>query len=113
ALAIAGLAIVLPAAHGQAPAAPPPPAPSAQSPDQTPDSGGPSIDNGPIVIPRKKESQEPPPPPAPAEPTVKNPNGETFSLRVDVPVVDVDVSVILDKNHQFIPGLTKDKFLVL
>jgi VWFA-related protein len=103
----------LPAARAQAPAAPPPAAPSAQNPDQTPDSGGPAIDNGPIVIPKKKESEEPPPPPAPAEPTVKNPNGETFSLRVDVPVVDVDVSVILDKNHQFIPGLTKDKFLVL
>ena len=103
----------LPAARAQAPAAPPLAAPSAQNPDQTPDSGGPAIDNGPIVIPKKKESEEPPPPPAPAEPTVKNPNGETFSLRVDVPVVDVDVSVILDKNHQFIPGLTKDKFLVL
>jgi VWFA-related protein len=103
----------LPAARAQAPAAPPPAAPSAQNPDQTPDSGGPAIDNGPIVIPKKKESEEPPPPPAPAEPTVKNPNGETFSLRVDVPVVDVDVSVILDKNHQFVPGLTKGKFLVL
>jgi VWFA-related protein len=99
----------LPAAHAQAPATPPPAAPSAQSPD----SGGPSIDNGPIVIPKKKESEEPPPPPAPAEPTVKNPNGETFSLRVDVPLVNLDVSVILDKNHQFVPGLTKDKFLVL
>jgi VWFA-related protein len=113
ALAIAGLAIVLPSAHAQAPAATPPAAPSAQSPDQTPDSGGPSIDNGPIVIPKKKESEEPPPPPAPAEPTVKNPNGETFSLRVDVPLVNLDVSVILDKNHQFVPGLTKDKFLIL
>src|ERR1039457_2731929 len=105
----------LPAARAQDPAATPPPAPSAQSPaqppDQTPDAGGPAIDNGPIVIPKKKESEEPPPPPAPAQPTVKNPNGETFSLRVDVPVVDVDVSVILDKNHQFIPGLTKDRFL--
>src|ERR1039458_3340132 len=107
----------LPAAHAQAPAAPPPAAPSAQSPaqppDQTPDAGGPSVDNGPIVIPKKKESEEPPPPPAPAEPTVKNPNGETFSLRVDVPLVNLDVSVILDKNHQFVPGLTKGKFLVL
>jgi VWFA-related protein len=105
--------VTLSAAHAQAPAAPPPAAPSAQTPDQSPDSGGPSIDNGPIIIPKKKESEEPPPPPAPAEPAVKNPNGETFSLRVDVPIVDLDVSVILDKNHQFVPGLTKDKFLVL
>ena len=103
----------LPAARAQAPAAPPLAAPSAQNPDQTADSGGPSIDNGPIVIPRKKESEEPPPPPAPTEPTVKNPNGETFSLRVDVPLVNLDVSVILDKNHQFVPGLKSGNFLVL
>jgi VWFA-related protein len=112
ALAIAGLAIVLSAAHAQAPAAPPPAAPSAQSPDQTPDSGGPAVDNGPIVIPRKKESEEPLPP-APAEPKVKNPNNETYSLRVDVPLVSLDVSVILDKNHQFVPGLKSGNFLVL
>jgi VWFA-related protein len=98
----------VPTAHAQ----PPAPAPSAQAPDQTPDSGGPSVDNGPIVIPKKKESAEPPPP-APAEPKVKNPNGETYSLRVDVPLVTLDVSVILDKNHQFVPGLKTGNFLVL
>jgi VWFA-related protein len=103
-LSVAGV----PTAHAQ----PPAPAPSAQAPDQTPDSGGPSVDNGPIVIPKKKESAEPPPP-APAEPKVKNPNGETYSLRVDVPLVTLDVSVILDKNHQFVPGLKTGNFLVL
>ena len=114
AFALAALAIAFSAAQAQsAPAAPPATPPSAQTPDQTPDSGGPALDNGPIVIPKKKESEEPPPPPAPAEPQVKNPNGETYSLRVDVPIVNVDVSVILDKNHQFVPGLTKEKFLVL
>ena len=80
---------------------------------QPPDTGGPDSDNGGIVIPKKKESDEPPPPPAPAEPKVKNPNGETFSLRVDVPIVNLDVSVILDKNHQFVPGLKPRNFLVL
>jgi len=105
AFALTALAIPLPA-RAQAPAATPPAA-------QTPDSGGPDVDNGPIVIPKKKESQEPPPPPAPAEPKVRNPNGETYSLRIDVPVVSLDVNVILDKNHQFVPGLKVPNFLVL
>ncbi|HEY4381499.1 MAG TPA: VWA domain-containing protein [Acidobacteriaceae bacterium] len=99
--------MLLPAAHAQAPAPSTPPA------TQTPDSGGPAIDNGPMVIPKKKESTEPPAPAAPAQPKVKNPGGETYSIRVDVPIVNVDVSVILDKNHQFVPGLTSNRFLVL
>ena len=98
------------AANAQAGAA----QPSAQTnqQDQT-DSGGPAVDNGPIVIPKKKESEEPPPPPAPAEPQVKNPGGQTYSLSVNVPEVHLDVSVILDKNHQFVPGLKANNFLVL
>ena len=87
------------------------PAP-AQVPDQT-DSGGPAMDNGPIVLPKKKEAEEPPPPPAPAEPTVKNPGGQTYALSVNVPEVHLDVSVILDKNHQFVPGLKANNFLVM
>lgn len=86
--------------------------PSGQSADQT-DSGGPAIDNGPIVLPRKKESEEPPPPPAPETPKVKNPNGQTYSITVNVPEVHLDVSVILDQNHQFVPGLKANNFLVL
>jgi VWFA-related protein len=105
AFALAALAAIFPAAHAQAPATPPS--------TQTPDNGGPAVDNGPIVIPRKKEPTEPPPPPAPEQPKVKNPGGATYSIRVDVPIVNVDVSVILDKNHQFVPGLTPEKFLVL
>jgi VWFA-related protein len=80
---------------------------------QTPDSGGPTVDNGPIVIPKKKQSDEPPAPAAPEQPKVKNPNGATFSIRVDVPLVNLDVSVILDKTHQFVPGLKSGNFLVL
>ena len=105
---LSALAISFPSAPAQTPATPP-----TQTPDQTSDQSGPNVDSGPIVIPKKKESDEPPPPPAPEQPKVKNPNGETYSLRIDVPVVNLDVSVILDKNHQFVPGLTKDKFLVL
>jgi VWFA-related protein len=87
--------------------------PAAQPPDQNQDQGGPAIDNGPIVIPKKKEPTEATPPPAPAQPTVKNPNGEIYSLRVDVPIVTLDVNVVLDKNHQFVPGLKTQNFLVL
>ncbi len=112
AFVLAALALATSAARAQT-ASTPPATPSAQNPNQTPDSGGPAVDNGPIVIPKKKPSNEPPPPPAPAEPKVKNPNGETYSLRVDVPIVNLDVNVILDKNHQFVPGLKAPNFLVL
>jgi VWFA-related protein len=112
ALALA-FAVTIPA-PAQAPATPPAVAPAAQAADQNSGSeAGPNSDNGTIVIPKKKEPEEPPPPPAPAEPKIKNPGGETYSLRVDVPVVNLDVSVILDKNHQFVPGLKAANFLVL
>jgi VWFA-related protein len=81
-----------------------------QPTDQTaPEAGGPGNDNGPIAIPKKAEPAPPPPPP----PTVKNPPGlDNYSLRVDVPVVNVDVNVIADKSHQFIPNLQEDNFRV-
>jgi len=107
AVILAALALTLPAAHAQAPAAADP---EAQTPP--PDSGGPNTDNGTIVLPKKKEPVDEPPP-APAEPKVRNPNNETYSLRVDVPIVNLDVSVILDKDHQFVPGLKPANFLVL
>jgi VWFA-related protein len=89
--------------------------PQQTKPDQTPDSAGPQTDNGTIILKKKKEGgEEPPPAPAaPVEPKVKNPNNETYSIRVDVPVVNVDVNVILDKTHQFVPGLKAPNFLVL
>ncbi len=114
-LLLAGLVFVTPTPAMQAqstsaaPAAQTPPA----KPDQNADEGGPQTDNGPLVIRKKPEDNEPPPPPAPAEPTVKNPNNETFSLRVDVPIVNLNVNVILDKTHQFVPGLKAGNFLVL
>lgn len=90
----------------------PTPAPPQQTtPPATTDEGGPDSDNGSIVLPKKKE--EAPPPPAPAEEKVKNPNGEVFSLRVDVPIVNLDVNVLLDKTHQFVPGLKPENFLVV
>jgi len=32
---------------------------------------------------------------------------------VDVPIVNLDVNVVLDKNHQFVPGLKAENFLVV
>jgi VWFA-related protein len=107
-LLLASFALLLPSARAQD-------APSTQAPPQqaTPDSAGPQTDNGTIILKKKKEAEEPPPPAAPAEPKVKNPNNETYSLRVDVPIVNIDVNVILDKTHQFVPGLKAPNFLVL
>jgi len=93
---------------------PAPATPPAQQPDQaTPDSGGPGADSGVIVLPKKKENTEDVPPPAPAAPKLKNPEGmPTYSLRVEVPEVTVDVGVLLEKTHQFVPGLKPGNFRV-
>lgn len=115
-LPLAALVLTMPTPMMQAqstPAAQTPPAQQQTKPDQNTDEGGPQTDNGPLVIRKKPEDNEPPPPPAPAEPTVKNPDNETFSLRVDVPIVNLNVNVILDKTHQFVPGLKAGNFLVL
>lgn len=80
--------------------------------DQTPPAaGGPTGDNGAIAIPKKAKPEAPAPLPPPAKPT--NPPGlGNLSLHVDVPVVNVDVGVILEKNHQFVPGLKEDNFRI-
>jgi len=94
---------------------PQPQSPSSSQPtDQTaPDAGGPGGDNGAIALPKKKEAPEDVPPPAPAEPKLKNPQGlENYSIRVDVPEVDVDVGVLLEKTGQFVPNLKPNNFKV-
>ncbi len=98
----------VPAMRAQQTGTPPP----AQPDQTTPDQGGPGGDNGSIALPKKKE--QPAPPPAPVEPAVKNPPElSNYSLRVDVPVVNVDVGVILEKTHQFVPNLQETNFRVL
>lgn len=86
--------------------------PNQQPGDQqaSPEAGGPGSDTGAIAIPKKGPAKtEAPPPP----PKVKNPPElNNYSLRVDVPVVNVDVNVIAEKTHQFIPNLGKDNFKV-
>lgn len=87
---------------------------SSQPTDQAaPDAGGPGGDNGAIALPKKKEAPEDVPPPAPAAPKLKNPQGlENYSIRVDVPEVDVDVGVLLEKTGQFVPNLKPTNFKV-
>jgi VWFA-related protein len=99
-------------ALSQNPAPPQQPQQPAPPTQTSPDSGGPTGDNGSIALPKKKESEEPPPP-APAEPKVKNPEGAgNYSLRIEVPEVTVDVGVILEKTHQFVPNLKPNNFKV-
>jgi VWFA-related protein len=94
------------------------PTPTPQQPQQQPDatgsdSGGPGSDSGPIVVPKKKAQPDDTPPPAPVAPKIKNPEGmPTVSLHVDVPEVTVDVGVLLEKTHQFVPGLKLTNFRV-
>ncbi|CAN5470322.1 hypothetical protein BH10ACI4_BH10ACI4_22350 [soil metagenome] len=94
-------------------------APSSQrpgSPSTDPNAdpnAGPNTDNGTIILKKKKDADAPPAPVAPPEPKVKNPNNETYSIRIDVPIVNLDVNVILDKTHQFVPGLKANNFQVL
>jgi VWFA-related protein len=92
----------------------PPQQPAQQQPDQSaPDSGGPGADNGSIALPKKKDQPEDTPPPAPAEPKFKNPEGAgNYSLKVEVPEVTVDVGVLLEKTHSFVPGLKPSNFRV-
>jgi VWFA-related protein len=112
AVAMVVLAAMVAAPFGWAQA----PSPSSQKPqpDQaSPDSGGPGADNGSIALPRKKDQPEEAPPPAPAERKVKNPEGmSNYSLRVEVPEVTVDVGVLLEKTHQFVPNLKPSNFRV-
>jgi VWFA-related protein len=75
-----------------------------------PAAGGPQGDIGPIAVPKKSPEETKP---ADKPEKVKNPEGlEDFSLRVNVPLVSLDVSV-LTKDGQFIPGLKKENFRVL
>ena len=72
-----------------------------------PEAGGPQTDVGPYAIPKKKD--EPPPPPV--EKPKKIEGMPDYSIRVDVPLVNVDVSVVT-KDGQFVNGLRKENFKV-
>ncbi|MBS1853522.1 MAG: VWA domain-containing protein [Acidobacteria bacterium] len=83
---------------------------SSQGPQQEtpPAAGGPDSSVGPYAIPKKKEEPPPPPPERPK----KIEGIPDYSIRVDVPLVNVDV-LVTTKDGQFIPGLKKDNFRIL
>ena len=96
--------------------------PAAQTPSQGPDTGkpkqdvpaeagGPTDNVGPYAIPKKKVEEAPPPPP-PVTPK-KIEDLPDYSLKVNVPLVNVDVLVTTKDNGQFIPGLRKENFRVM
>src|SRR5580658_578734 len=71
------------------------------------EAGGPTGDVGPYSIPRKNpEAPPPPPPPASAPKTEGMPD---YSIKVNVPLVNVDV-MVTTKSGQFVPGLKKENF---
>ena len=112
-LAILALLLAIPTLRAQTPQQPTTPQKPTTTPPATGTDAGPQTDNGSIILKKKKDADEPPVPDAPPEPKVKNPNNETYSLRVDVPIVNLDVNVILDKTHQFVPGLQANQFQIL
>jgi VWFA-related protein len=97
-----------------------PPAP-AQDQSQTPpaqdngkpkqdvpaEAGGPPGSVGPYAIPKKNPDEAPPPPPPPASPKAEG--LPDYSIKVNVPLVNVDVMVTM-KNGQWVQGLKKENF---
>src|ERR1700752_1036034 len=93
---------------------------TSQSTSQSPDNGkpkqdvpaeagGPTDNVGPYAIPRKKAEDAPPPPPVAPKKVEDIPD---YSLKVNVPLVNVDV-LVTTKDGQFVPGLKQENFRVL
>jgi VWFA-related protein len=77
--------------------------------DAPAEAGGPGDNVGPYAIPKKKADDAPPPPP----PVVKKAEDiPDYSLKVNVPLVNVDV-LVTTKDGQFVPGLKQDNFRVV
>ncbi len=94
-------------AEGQNTPPPPPPANPNQQ-EAPPEAGGPQNDVGPYVVPKKKEE---PPPPAPEKPK-KIEGMPDYSIRVDVPIVNLDV-LVTSKDGQTVPGLRQENFKIM
>jgi len=106
-LAVCGLLVLPLAAQDQS--STPPASDQQQNPDQAPappDAGGPQSVS-PYAIPKKKEEPPAPPPEKPKK-VAELPD---YSIRVNVPMVNVDV-MVTTKDGQFIPGLKEDNFRV-
>jgi VWFA-related protein len=97
--------------QSQMPSQPPSQAPDNGKPKQEvpAEAGGPTDSMGPYAIPKKKAEDTPPPPPPPPKRAADLPD---YSLKVNVPLVNVDV-MVTTKDGQFVPGLKKDNFRVL
>lgn len=74
------------------------------------EAGGPGENVGPYAIPKKTGDTPPPPPPPSAAKKIEG--LPDYSLKVNVPLVNVDV-LVTTKNGQFVPGLKKDNFRVV
>jgi len=95
--------------------------PAPQTPAQAPDTGkpkqdvpaeagGPSDNVGPYAIPKKNPADAPPPPPTVTPKKLEN--MPDYSLKVNVPLVNVDV-LVTTKDGQFVPGLKKENFRIV
>jgi VWFA-related protein len=80
-----------------------------QKQDVPAEAGGPTDNVGPYAIPKKKADDAPPPPPVTPKKIDAMPD---YSLKVNVPLVNVDV-MVTTKDGQFVPGLRKDNFRIL
>jgi VWFA-related protein len=87
------------------------PAPDNGKPKQEapPEAGGPGSDVGPYAIPKKAEAP-PTPPPAPGPKRIEG--MPDYSIKVNVPLVNVDV-LVTTKDGQFVPGLKQGNFRVV
>ncbi|HTC55536.1 MAG TPA: VWA domain-containing protein [Candidatus Sulfotelmatobacter sp.] len=74
-----------------------------------PEAGGPTDSVGPYSIPRKNPDEAPPPPPPPVAPKAEG--LPDYSIKVNVPLVNVDV-MVTTKSGQFVPGLKKENFVL-
>src|SRR5256885_8680644 len=77
--------------------------------DAPAEAGGPTDNVGPYAIPKKKAEDALPPSPVAPKKTEDLPD---YSLKVNVPLVNVDV-LVTTKDGQFIPGLKQGNFRVL
>jgi VWFA-related protein len=73
------------------------------------EAGGPGDSVGPYANP-KKTANEPPPPPPPVTPK-KLEGVPDYSLKVNVPLVNVDV-LVTSKSGEFVPGLKQEHFRI-
>jgi VWFA-related protein len=75
--------------------------------DAPAEAGGPGGNVGPYAIPKKNPEEAPPPPPRTSPTKVEGMSD--YSIKVNVPLVNVDV-LVTTKSGQFVPGLKKDNF---